>query len=47
MIDALDTLYIMGFHEEFDRGVKLVEKLDFAGANVRPSLSFPLLSLPH
>ena len=36
MIDALDTMYIMGLHEEFDRGVKLVEKIDFAGANVRP-----------
>lgn len=35
MVDALDTMYLMGLHDEFERGIKLVEKMSFSGENVR------------
>ena len=34
MVDALDTMYLMGLHDEFDRGVKWVEQMTFAANNV-------------
>ncbi|KAH8116460.1 seven-hairpin glycosidase [Phellopilus nigrolimitatus] len=29
IVDSLDTMYLMGLHDEFDRGVKLIEKISF------------------
>jgi hypothetical protein len=36
VIDSLDTMYIMGLREEFDRGLRFVEKADFSQPAVRP-----------
>merc|ERR1712224_634414 len=30
LVDSLDTLYIMGLHDEFNRALKWVDTLDFA-----------------
>ena len=30
LVDSLDSLWIMGFHDEFDRAVKAVEQIDFS-----------------
>ena len=49
MVDSLDTMYIMGLHDEFERGVKMVEKISFTANNVRAfSLNeFPAHLLPR
>lgn len=33
MVDSLDTMYLMGLHDEFNRGLKLVEQIAFAEHN--------------
>ncbi|KAL5531444.1 hypothetical protein ACEPAG_4321 [Sanghuangporus baumii] len=33
MVDSLDTMYMMGLHDEFDRGVKLVKKMQIETHN--------------
>ena len=34
MVDSLDTMFLMGLHDEFQRGVKLAENMTFFGSNV-------------
>ncbi|KAI5123518.1 hypothetical protein M0805_006678 [Coniferiporia weirii] len=29
VVDSLDTMYLMGLHDEFDRGIQIVEKMSF------------------
>ncbi|EJD07326.1 seven-hairpin glycosidase [Fomitiporia mediterranea MF3/22] len=33
MVDSLDTIYLMGLHDEFDRGIELVKKMAIANHN--------------
>lgn len=40
IIDSLDTMYIMGLHDEFNRAVAFVEQSDFSLPHVRVSVSF-------
>lgn len=39
LVDGLDTLYIMGFHDEFEDAVKAVEKIDFT---TTPRMQIPV-----
>ena len=38
MVDSLDTMFLMGLHDEFERGVKLVNNMTFVKNTVRHSL---------
>ena len=35
MVDSLDTMYIMGLHDEFERGVRMAENMTFTASDVR------------
>lgn len=35
MVDSLDTMYLMGLRDEFDRGVDQLKGLSFTSNNVR------------
>ncbi|TGO07508.1 hypothetical protein BTUL_0270g00080 [Botrytis tulipae] len=39
LVDGLDTLYIMGFHDEFEEAVNAVEKIDFT---TTPRMEIPV-----
>ena len=45
-VDSLDTMYMMGLHKEFDRGVKLVKKMQIKSHNVGgiSDVTFPPLT---
>jgi hypothetical protein len=34
MVDSLDTMYLMGLHDEFERGLKLAENITFNANDV-------------
>ena len=43
VVDALDTMHIMGLDDQFDRGVRLVEKTKFAVREVSVTPFFPII----
>lgn len=47
MFDSLDTMLLMGLKDEFDRALKLVEKIDFRMLPVSHVVSHSSFPSPH